>query len=148
MENFQSKSLLLWQSTRLKSRRLNAFEYIYYHRLVFPPRPTLCGIYPIPFFDNVTVAISEGHRQRIESDSSITSIIGCQEAFESFKNKFLFIKCFIFVYVRIVRTRTASRLWTKLWRNMIHNLYSEPNIFNVTITRSILRFVASGAVEI
>ena len=51
-----------------------------------------------PLHLNVTVEIIEGHRRRTENDRLVTSIIGCREALESFKNadKFLLNKCFIF----------------------------------------------------
>jgi hypothetical protein len=63
---FTSKLPFQWQSVRLKGRRLNALKYIY-HRLFFTC-PALCGLPRSSSLNNMTVAITEEHPQRIESD--------------------------------------------------------------------------------
>jgi hypothetical protein len=81
-----------------KGQTLKLLEYID-HCLFFFPHGQLCVAFSrASSFDNVTVEIIEGRRRRTENDRLVTSIIGCREALESFKNadKFLLNKCFIF----------------------------------------------------
>jgi hypothetical protein len=69
-DDVRSKSPFLWQSTRLKSRRLDVLEYIHY-RLFFTHAQLYVAFSLSISFGNVAVAIIEGHRQRIENDRLI-----------------------------------------------------------------------------
>jgi hypothetical protein len=47
-DDFRPKSLWLWRSVKLKSRRLSVMEYI--HRRLYSPRSAICYTFPILFF--------------------------------------------------------------------------------------------------